>query len=98
MKLLNSTQVLEKGRFIMPVGTQFTATLNPNQTNIWYTFNWSTNWFVVWSVRPTSPSGKIELVKVEVERSNNLFTYFLTVRNTGTLPTAFEALYNYTPF
>ncbi|MEH2064238.1 MAG: hypothetical protein V7K50_18560 [Nostoc sp.] len=82
----------------MAVATQFTGTLNPGETNSWFTFGWPLNWFMDWSVRPTSLNGKVEIVSLEVENSGSAFTYYLTIKNTGAFPSSFEALYNYTQF
>jgi hypothetical protein len=75
------------------VTTQFVGTLNPGQTKTWFTFNWPQDWFVNWSLRPTTNSGKITW-DVAVERgANNTFTYWLTVTNVGPGATNFEAKY-----
>jgi hypothetical protein len=75
------------------VGQQFVGSLNVGQTVSWYTFNWSTNWFVDWSLRPTTNGGKIKW-DVAIERAaNNTFTYWLTVTNIGPVATSFEAKY-----
>lgn len=74
-------------------GTQFTGTLNPGQSQRWFTFNWSPNWVVHWSVRPTIPQGRITWSE-EIERATNgRFTYWLTVRNSGSVRASFEAKY-----
>jgi len=74
-------------------GTQFTGTLQPNETQRWFTFNWSSQWLIDWSVRPTTPSGRVTWSE-EIERgANGTFTYWLTIRNTGTVATNFEARY-----
>lgn len=75
------------------VRTQFTGQLNPGQTKSWFTFNWPTNWFVVWSLQPTTGGGKITW-DVAIERApNNTFTYWLTVTNTGPVATTFDGKY-----
>jgi hypothetical protein len=74
-------------------GTQWTASINPGQVQKWFTFNWSPTWFVVWSVRPTTPGGKLK-TEVEIERAaNNTFTYWITVTNVGSVTTSFEGRY-----
>jgi len=75
------------------VSTQWTATINPGQTQNWFTFNWPTDWFVVWSLRPTTSGGKIKW-DVAIERAgNNTFTYWITVTNIGPAATNFEGKY-----
>lgn len=75
------------------VGTQWTATINPGQTQNWFTHSWSPDWFINWSVRPTTAGGRIKS-EVSVERAaNNTFTYWITVTNTGPIATSFEGKY-----
>ena len=75
------------------VTTQFTGSLNPGQTHTWFTHSWPLDWFVVWSLRPTTNGGKIKW-DVAVERAaNNTHTYHLTVTNVGAGATNFEAKY-----
>lgn len=75
------------------VGTQWTATINPGQTQNWFTHSWPVDWFVTWSLRPTTPGGKITW-DVAIERgANNTFTYWITVTNTGAIATGFEGKY-----
>ena len=75
------------------VNTQFVGSLNPGQTQSWFTFNWPTDWFVVWSLRPTTNGGKIKW-DVAIERAaNNTLTYWLTVTNVGPAATNFEGKY-----
>jgi hypothetical protein len=75
------------------VTTQFTASLNAGQTGTWFTHSWPIDWFVVWSLRPTTNGGKIKW-DVAVERAaNNTFTYHLTVANVGAGATSFEGKY-----
>jgi hypothetical protein len=74
-------------------GTQFTGTLNPGQSQRWFTQNWLDGWVVNWSVRPTTSAGKLAWSE-EIERAvNGTFTYWITVRNVGNVRTAFEAKY-----
>lgn len=75
------------------VGTQFTGTISPGQVRNWFTYNWSTDFFVVWSLRPTTPTGKITW-EVSIERAgNNTFTYWIKVTNVGPVTTNFEGKY-----
>lgn len=76
------------------VGTQWTATINPGQTQNWFTFGWPADFLVTWSIRPTTPSGKIKS-EVAIERgANNTFTYWITVTNIGPVATNFEGKYS----
>ncbi len=75
------------------VNTQFVGSLNAGQTQTWFTFNWPSDWFVNWSLRPTTSGGKIKW-DVAIERApNNTFTYWLTVTNVGPGATNFEGKY-----
>jgi hypothetical protein len=75
------------------VGTQWTATINPGQTQQWFTHSWSPDWLIDWSIRPTTPGGRLNW-DVEIERApNNTFTYHITVRNTSSVATNFEGRY-----
>ena len=80
------------------IGTQFSATLGPGQGHSWFTWGWPTNWFVVWSVRPTSDGGQVMLDSVDIELANQGFTYTLTITNTGSQPAAFEAKFGFVSF
>jgi len=74
-------------------GTQFTGTLQPGETQRWFTFNWSPTWVIKWSVRPTTAGGKVTWSE-EIERGgNDTFTYWLAITNTGPGATGFEARY-----
>jgi len=75
------------------VGTQWTATINPGQTQNWFTHSWSPEWFVNWAIRPTTAGGRIKS-EVSIERAaNNTFTYWIAVTNTGPVATSFEGKY-----
>jgi hypothetical protein len=63
------------------IGTQFSATLGPGQGHTWFTWGhtwftwgWPTDWFVIWSVRPTSDGGQVMLDSVDIELANQGFT------------------------
>ena len=80
----------------MQTGTQFTGSLNPNQTQKWFTFGWPVAWHVVWYVMPTTPKpGAPELDwDVEVERASPTeCTYWITVKNLSNVAVAFESRY-----
>ena len=78
------------------IGVQFVGTLQPNQTQTWFTFNWPAHWHVDWTVMPTSPQvGGPQLgLTVKVERANDRYaTYWLTVQNVTNRVVMFEGRY-----
>lgn len=80
----------------MRTGVQFTGSLNPGQTQKWFTFNWPVSWHVVWYVVPTTvKNGAPELDwDVEVERAaTDKATYWITVKNLTNVPVTFEGRY-----
>jgi subtilase family protein len=75
------------------IGVQFVGTLQPNQTQRWFTFNWPAHWHVLWSVMPITPQpGAAEIQhSVAVERANDRFvTYWITVTNLTNAVVNFE--------
>jgi hypothetical protein len=80
----------------MYTGVQWTGSLNPNQSQRWFTFNWSPASQVVWYMMPTTPSaGAPELTwSVAVQRSDEgHVTYWITVTNLTNAPITFEGRY-----
>jgi hypothetical protein len=78
------------------IGVQFIGTLQPNQTQRWFTFNWPAHWHVDWTVMPISPQpGGPQLgLTVQVERANDRYaTYWLTVQNLTNRVVNFEGRY-----
>lgn len=75
------------------VGTQWTATINPGQTQLWFTYGWPVDWFVTWSLRPTTAGGKINWGVAIEHGAANTFPYWITVTNIGPVTTGFEAKY-----
>ena len=78
------------------IGVQFVGTLQPNQTQTWFTFNWPAHWHVDWTVMPTSPQiGGPQLgLTVKVERASDRYaTYWLTVQNVTNRVVMFEGRY-----
>jgi hypothetical protein len=78
-------------------GTQFTGTLSPGQTQLWFTHSWPADWNVYWAVRPTTVSGGGRKIgwTVETERPGAGFiTYWITVRNLTSETLGFEARYS----
>jgi hypothetical protein len=66
-------------------GTQFTAKVEAWATSRWFTHSWPAQWYVVWSVVPTSPAvdGPAQVQwNVQVTRqSGGLLKYFLAITN-----------------
>jgi hypothetical protein len=80
----------------MVTGVQFRGTLNPNQTQRWFTFNWSANQHVLWEMMPTTArQGAPQLDwDVAIERADAAHvTYWLTVSNRTNSPVQFEGRY-----
>ncbi|MBZ5685250.1 MAG: S8 family serine peptidase [Acidobacteriia bacterium] len=85
--------ILQKNNWI---GVQFTGTLQPNQTQTWFTFMWPAHWHVLWSVVPITPKvGAPEIQSsVAVERSEDRYiTYWITVTNLTNVPVNIEGRY-----
>jgi hypothetical protein len=77
----------------MWTGVQFNGSLAANQTQRWFTFNWPTDWHVVWYMMPTTVRiGSPELDwDVAVERADATHsTYWITVTNLAAIPITFE--------
>jgi hypothetical protein len=80
----------------MLTGVQFTGTLQPNQTNNWFTWGWNPALHVVWYVMPTTPKpGAAELEwTVRVERATRpQTTHWIQVHNLTNVPVTFEGRY-----
>lgn len=74
-------------------GTQWRSTIQGNQTQKWFTFNWPAQYLVDWHIEPTTPGGNLES-SVSIERgSNGTKTYWITIKNLKNTPTAFEGKY-----
>jgi len=80
----------------MVTGVQFRGTLNPNQTQRWFTFNWSAAEHVLWEVVPTSARPGAAQVDwdVAIERADPLHvTYWITITNLTSTALQIEARY-----
>lgn len=74
-------------------GTQFESTIEPGGTQRWFTHSWPSEYVAQWSIRPTSPEGRLDW-RVDVKRQQDGdLTYFITVENVGSVQTGFEANY-----
>lgn len=80
----------------MITGVQFRGTLNPHQTQRWFTFNWPATAHVLWEVMPnTARSGAAQIDwDVAIERADpSHVTYWITITNLTGSPCQFEARY-----
>jgi hypothetical protein len=74
-------------------GTQFTGTLQPGEMQNWFTHSWPATVLLSWSVQPTTSGGKLTWSEGIERAANGTLTYWLTIRNTGSAATGFEARY-----
>lgn len=80
----------------MITGVQFRGTVQPNQTQRWFTFNWSATEHVLWEVMPTSAKPGAAQIDwdVAIERADAThITYWITVVNLTPQPVQIEARY-----
>jgi hypothetical protein len=80
----------------MVTGVQFRGTLNPHQTQRWFTFNWPATSHVLWEVMPTTArSGAAQIDwDVAIERADTVHvTYWITIVNLTGNAVQFEARY-----
>jgi hypothetical protein len=80
----------------MVTGVQFRGTLQPNQTQRWFTFNWSAPQHVLWEVVPTSARAGAAQIDwdVAIERADATHvTYWITIINLTNVAVQFEARY-----
>jgi hypothetical protein len=72
---------------------QFTGTLSAGQTRTYFTFNWPADEIVYWSMHPTTTNGRVNWT-VDIRLADNgRLIYYLTVTNTGSVTTSFDAKY-----
>jgi hypothetical protein len=77
----------------MWTGVQWTGTIDPGQTQLWFTWGWPADRHVIWhlmsdTAAPGSPNLDWE---VAVERANQAqCTYWITVKNLTSLTLNFE--------
>lgn len=91
----------------MAVVKVFSGFLSPGQAQSWWATlqypNNSPDLFLSWLLRPVHQSGhathsdhKVEMTRMQVERTPGGPVYLFDIRSTGTHPTDFEMLANYT--
>jgi hypothetical protein len=76
-------------------GVQFTTTLPPHATQLWFTFNWPVLWNVAWNVVPTNVGTQAQVqssVAIQKSTGGNL-TYWITITNETGSPVDCEARY-----
>ena len=81
----------------MITGVQFRGTLQPNQTQRWFTFNWSATQHVLWEVVPTTARSGAPQVDstVAIERADEAHvTYWITIQNLTGNAVQFETRYS----
>ena len=79
-------------------GTQFSGSLAPGASALWFTHSWPDRWHVDWLVIPRTVAGggpKIDW-DVQTERTTSGITYWIRVRNVGSIPISYEARYSIT--
>ncbi|HEV2379766.1 MAG TPA: hypothetical protein VG206_08200 [Terriglobia bacterium] len=75
------------------IGTQFAASLAPDQTQTWFTYGWDPNHFLIWSILPTNSPDQVRPERVHIAYEATGVTHFLTIANTGPWPASSEANY-----
>ncbi len=87
---LDSTSLL-KGA----LGVQYSGSIGVGAVQNVFTFGYGANTPVFWFARPTTSSGRVNLV-VDIERgSDGNLTYWLRVTNTGSIVTNYELVRQY---
>lgn len=80
----------------MWTNVQFSGSLTAGQAHTWFTWNWPTDWHVVWYMMPTTPKSGAPQVEwdVRVERASaDRCTYWITVKNVSSAAVTFEGRY-----
>ena len=83
----------------MAINVQFTGTLNPGASNVWFVWGLARNTFYSWSARPQTPNSKVAITYQAVEQAaDQSLTYWFRVANEGPQPATFEMDYEFTNF
>ena len=75
---------------------QWTATIGPSQTQLWFTWGWPADRHVIWHIMSTRPAPGTPSIDwdVSVERaSQTQCTYWITVKNLTSQTLTFEGRY-----
>jgi len=78
-------------------GVQFTqgTPLAAGANEYVFTFSWPSSWVVNWRAIPTTNAGKVKLdLEIEYVQSNDTYTYWLRVTNTGAVATTYQLKYD----
>ena len=83
-------------RDLRVTGTQFQSTINPGQTQRWFTHSWPVNMLANWVIVPTTVVGGGPKLTWDVatERTGNGLTYWITIRNVGSQAISYDARYS----
>ncbi len=87
---------LVRPRDLRVTGTQFQSTINPGQTQRWFTHSWPVNMLANWVIVPTTVVGGGPKLTWDVatERTGNGLTYWITIRNVGSQAISYDARYS----
>ena len=80
----------------MWTGVQWTGTIGPSQTQLWFTWGWPADLHVIWHIMSTAPAPGAPSIDwdVSVERANAAqCTYWITVKNLTSSTLTFEGRY-----
>lgn len=75
------------------VGTQYRGRINPGQSQRLFTFNWPADEVIDWSVYPTTDDARLTSSVMIERKAGNRITYFVTVRNVGSVASNYELRY-----
>jgi hypothetical protein len=77
-------------------GVQFRGTVQPNQSQRWFTFNWPANKQIIWTVVPDSINASAAEITYSVAvqlASATTVTYWITITNLTNAAVDIEARY-----
>lgn len=80
----------------MVFGVQFRGTVQPNQSQRWFTFNWPANKQIIWTVVPDSINASAAEITYSVAvqlASATTVTYWITITNLTNAAVDIEARY-----
>jgi hypothetical protein len=91
----------EVAEAVTPLGVSdpvdhFTGSLNPGDSQLWWSGSWDPRYSVDYYVDPLNPGGRIQssVHSVRMDSNGRLF-YYINVRNVGSVATRFRARYVY---
>jgi hypothetical protein len=80
----------------MWTGVQWSGTIGPGQTQLWFTWGWPAGRHVIWHIMAVTPAPGAPSIDwdVAVERANQTqCTYWITVKNLTNQTLTFEGRY-----